>query len=254
MKVALLLLLGAASADCLADKVIKVEPIGQGSQAIFWSAGNPMLVSDGRATRIFATANARVKKKQRMLILIGVTNYGEDLFEISEEDIQASNSKGDEIKVWTADEYREEIERRGNKARWAAALASGLQSMAASMGSRSTTTGSVYIYGSGGQAYGSFSARGRDEAALAQRQAGIQAQQQATQSAIQQKEAQELTAADYMLQRTTVFPKQTYLGYIQIHPPNKTGSTDEIHLRVKAGPDVHPIQFRYFFSKDLNSD
>lgn len=106
---------------------------------------------------------------------------------------------------------------RAQSRRTALALSAMAQSFSASQPQTTTTYGSGTAYGSGGTAsyYGTTQSYTHDPAASAATQAQIQANVQTGVSSIQSDLQRNLNSMDGYLQKTTVFPGQTYSGRFQ---------------------------------------
>jgi len=225
------ILLSSVYVESRAARRVKLEPAEMSGQVqVVWSGGTPSVVSDvvdaeGLGTRlILSPASPEYDRNQRVSFYLWVANYTEETFEIGTSNLLAANLAGDELQIVDAEQARKEIRSSAARTQFAQALAAGLRA-----------------YGSSYTA----SASGVNPYQVQQDQRTDQLMSQIQQQTIQDRAEATLELTDLYFGRTTVFPGASYIGFVDVFPPNKRGNADNVELTIQAGPNTHVVLFDY---------
>ncbi|WP_165854906.1 hypothetical protein [Marinobacter sp. JSM 1782161] len=148
--------------------------------------------------------------------LVFVMNKSEEPINVSVENISFRQDEHT-IELLSYNQLKQRHISRAQTRRTALALSAMAQSFSAAQPTTTTTYGSGTAYGTGGTAnyYGSSQSYTYDSAASAAAQAQIQSNVQSGVANIESNLQRDLNSMDGYLQKTTVFPDQSYSGRFQ---------------------------------------
>lgn len=177
--------------------------------------------------------------------LLFVQNKSEESVNVSVENISFQQDEYS-IDLLSYNELTQQHISRAQSRRTALALGAMAQSFSAAQPQTTTTYGSGTAYGSGGTAnyFGTTQSYTHNPAASAATQAQIQANVQSGVSNIQSDLKQNLNSMDGYLQKTTVFPGQTYSGRFQSQMTRFDQRPESIYaLTVELGNERFSFEF-----------
>ncbi len=225
------ILLLAVTVESRAARRVKLEPGEMSGQIqVVWSRGTPSVVSDvieaeGLGTRlIISPASPEYDRNQRISFYLWVANHTGESFEIGPRNLSVTNLAGDSLQVVDAEQARKEIRSSAARAQFAQALAAGFRAY--------------------GNSYAA-SASGVTPYQVQQDQRTDQLLTQIQRQTIQDRAQANVELTDLYFGRTTVFPGASYIGFVDVYPPNRRGREDSVELTIQAGPNTHIVRFNY---------
>jgi len=236
---------------CATTSQLKLDPVASGEQKEIFQGGIKTLVSPKRSLVIIRASANSYQSVQRPSLGVQVTNGTEESYDFGPENIRVSVN-GQSVKVFTYDELIAEVERKQESdATWAAinGIAKAMNAENAGYTDHSGTYDSSY-YGSGysGYGHGSYSGQTYDAAAVQQARSAGDAETRAKMAAIRTQTDETLNqVASAMLRKETIFPQQTFSGYILLGKLPVPDTANEVTINVSVGGESH--QFHFMLTK-----
>jgi hypothetical protein len=187
--------------------------------------GSPALVSQKKNLVMLRANNRLVESGSRpafTLVVRNLSSKSETLLESAITAQQTVSGRSVALRVYRYDELIQEEQNRQAWAAVGAAFSAAGRSISAADAGYTTTTGSVAAYGSGGSAYGTYSATTYDplRAQIAQQNANAQTASEV--AALRAEGEQNLNRLqETMLKDNAVLPGEWYGGSIVLAPPQK---------------------------------
>ena len=230
---------------------LKLDPVASGEQKKVFQGGIETLISAKQSLVAIRPSAKSYQSVQRPSLVVSVTNGTEESYNFGPENIRASVN-GQSVKVFTYDELIAEVER---EQAWDAAFAAffgAAKSMDAENAGYTYNSGtynsSYYDSGYSGYEYGSYSGYTYNAAAVQQARAAANAQTQAQMAAIKTQTDEALNQlASTMIRKETVFPQQTFGGYITLDKLPVPDTANEVIINVSVGGESH--QFHFMLTK-----
>ncbi len=224
-----------------------------GNQVLQYDKGAPFVLSNGQNTR--ASLSIEVISKSEARLWLGVFN-GQDVPITVFAEGASAVSDGKPLQILGVAELTKKLKRKSMWERIGAGAAAGANSYTASQQGRTTSesthSGTINNYRSGGNTsldyQGRTTTRTDDPIARRQAQESAIAKNSEMIGSIRANQAIETSALnDSVFQTQTIQPRGTYMGFLQLELPRKSGTqTSPIEVSLIAGPDTH----RYFVFLD----
>ena len=227
--------------------------------------GNPVVSSKGKTTAFVSFSPEAFPTNQRGCLNVTLANTSKSPLNFRPENISVS-CDGKELKTFTYEALKREIQQRAAAAAIAMGMAAGMNAAAASMPATTTTYGSSYGYGnfsgtanpafgynpwrySGNyNSFGTYSATSTtyNPAATVSAQAAVNANSLQQMNMIAANRNASLANLESMLRTTTIPPGAAYGGNIVFKlPPTPGKAPKEILITIQTPVDAHQIKVAY---------
>ena len=204
------------------------QPIDNHQQTMFYNQGMPVLLTE-KDVRVFLQPLGNDGGRPRFVIM--VFNDSDRMFDFSVENIKAKLNDQD-IKIFTYDELKDQIEGRAKMARVLTALSGGLNSASAGMTAGYTqNSGTFEYYDNNSYGYGTYRGHSYNSNQAFQAQQAINQQTEAQISQIQNQESFAINNIQNILKKTTVTSGNKVAGIIVLDNL-KCGATYQDKLNV----------------------
>jgi|GEM_PF-513754 hypothetical protein len=227
--------------------------------------GNPVVPSKNKTAAFVSFSPEAFPANQRGCLNVTLANTSKTPLNFGPENISVS-CDGKELKTFTYEALKREIQQRAAAAAIAMGMAAGMNAAAASMPATTTTYGTSYGYGnfsgtanpaygynpwqySGNyNSFGSYSATSTtyNPAAAVSAQAAVNANSLQQMNMIAANRNASLANLESMLRTTTIPPGAAYGGNIVFKlPPTPGKSPKEILITIQTPVDAHQIKVAY---------
>lgn len=241
--------------------LVRVEGVKSPGQQVVYKDGTQVVLSQKSTVVAVQPLNNTWNSNEHPRFVVSVTNRTPSPLDIDVTSVSA-NYRGENVKIYTYEEVTAEIKRKQSLRAFAVALGGAMRAYGASQAASTSyvsgsysgnTYGSVNAYGSGGLAYGNYSAnsygtysaRVYDPAAGQAAATAVQAEtNQQMESVRADAEAALGDARRSMMKRQTVMPGESYGGVVvlgEISAPEAHG--DDLVLSVSFGGDEDKFKF-----------